>query len=66
MSLPRFVLVATALFLHLCLPVHAALNTLGGTGGQARKPNFSTPEQLQEDINASPCKGNSERLKAFG
>lgn len=32
------------------------------SGGQARKSAFSTPEQLQEDIKAVPCKGNSERL----
>jgi hypothetical protein len=29
---------------------------------QARKVTFSTPEQMQEDIKAVPCKSNSERL----
>jgi hypothetical protein len=28
----------------------------------ARKSPFSTPEQMQEDIKAVPCKGNPERL----
>jgi hypothetical protein len=32
------------------------------SAGQARKSRFSTPEQMQEDITAVPCKGNSERL----
>ena len=32
--------------------------------GQAPKPNLSTVEQIKEDIDAVPCKGNSERLKA--
>jgi Zn-dependent M28 family amino/carboxypeptidase len=29
---------------------------------QNRKAAFSTPEQMQEDIKAVPCKGNTERL----
>lgn len=33
-------------------------------GGQARKVTFSTPEQMQEDLKAVPCKSNSERLAA--
>lgn len=33
------------------------------TGGQARKATFSTPEQMQEDIKAVPCKSNAERLE---
>ena len=32
------------------------------TGQQQRKATFSTPEQIQEDIKAVPCKGNTERL----
>ncbi len=34
------------------------------TNSQSPKPVFSTPEQLKEEIDAVPCKGNSERLKA--
>ncbi|HEX8422417.1 MAG TPA: M20/M25/M40 family metallo-hydrolase, partial [Pyrinomonadaceae bacterium] len=33
-------------------------------GVQARKVTFSTPEQMQEDIKAVPCKSNAERLAA--
>ena len=31
-------------------------------GAQTRKATFSTPEQMQEDIKAVPCKSNTERL----
>lgn len=44
---------------------HAFRQTQSGqtqSGGQARKSRFSTPEQMQEDITAVPCKSNSERL----
>lgn len=63
MCLPRFVIIATILFLHVSLSGLAAHNFQGPASGQARKPGFSTPEQLLEDINAVPCKGNSERLR---
>lgn len=56
----------------LLAPLVAPLITRGGarqaqTGGQPqpqqqRKVAFSTPEQIQEDIKAVPCRGNEERL----
>jgi len=64
MRLLRFTLIATILLLHIPLTIQATLNPQGQTAGQAHKPNISTPEQIQEDINGVPCKGNSERLKA--
>ncbi len=61
MILSRAVLVAAALTLLSCPPARATAQT---AGGQTGKPDFSTQTQLQEDIAAAPCKGNSERLKA--
>lgn len=63
----RLSLIATISFL-LVLPATTgagAFQTQSGqaqSGGTARKSAFSTPEQMQEDIKAVPCKGNSERL----
>ncbi len=63
MSLNRLILVATFLILHT--PSSApALRFQGQTDVQARKPGFSTPEQIKEDIDGVPCKSNSDRLKA--
>jgi Zn-dependent M28 family amino/carboxypeptidase len=63
----RLSLIATISFL-LALPATPgarAFQTQPGQsqpGGQARKSAFSTPEQMEEDIKAVPCKSNSERL----
>lgn len=67
----RFLLVAALLFLLATPATRGALRASQaqsgaqpGTpqGAQPRKAPFSTPEQMQEDINAVPCKGNTERL----
>lgn len=62
--MPRLMLVATILILHGLSTSGIGLSLQEPTDRPARKPNFSTPEEIKEDIDAVPCKGNSERLKA--
>ena len=64
MKLPRLMFIATILILHISLAAQPALHLQAQADGQARKPIFSTPDQIKEDIKAAPCKGNPERLKA--
>lgn len=59
----RFIIISLILILQITLTTLAALNFQQPVN-QARKPDFSTPEQMQEDIKLVPCKGNSERLRA--
>jgi hypothetical protein len=58
----RLSLIATISFLLVLPATPGARAFQTQPGGQARKSAFSTPEQMQEDIKAVPCKGNSERL----
>lgn len=69
MILRRFFLIS--LILLLCAPpaawsaqqaTQAQPGTPAGAPQQPRKSPFSTPEQMQEDIQAVPCKSNPERL----
>ncbi|HYO98702.1 MAG TPA: M20/M25/M40 family metallo-hydrolase [Pyrinomonadaceae bacterium] len=61
MLLRRLLLIA-AICCALASPAtRGALQTQAG-GGQRKAP-FSTPDQIQEDIKAVPCKGNPERLE---
>lgn len=60
----RLLLIAAISFLLAPLATSGARGFQAQSGGQARKATFSTPEQIQEDIKAVPCKSNSERLKA--
>jgi hypothetical protein len=60
--MPRLMLVVTILILHSLSTPQFGLKLQEPT--DRRKPSFSTPEQIKEDIDAVPCKGNSERLKA--
>lgn len=63
MSLKCLTLVAAIIILHS--PSTApALKFLEQTDSQTRKPGFSTPEQIKEDIDGVPCKSNSDRLQA--
>lgn len=55
---------AVILVLQISLTVQSTVNLQAQAEGQASKPNFSTPEQIKEDVDAVPCKGNPERLKA--
>ncbi len=64
MHMPRLMLVVTILILRSLSTPQFGLNLQESTDRQPRKPSFSTPEQIKEDIDAVPCKGNSERLKA--
>ena len=68
MNTPRLALALVALLLLPHTPAavaqQAAPSTQGQPGGQSRGPVFSTQEQIQEDLKAVPCKGNSDRLKA--
>lgn len=62
MNLKVFIIIAASI-----LHFHASASVLKfqeQAAGQTRKPGFSTPAQIQEDIEAVPCKGNSDRLKA--
>jgi hypothetical protein len=62
MRLPRLLLIASISFLLVPPPTRGALQTQAQTGAQTRKAAFSTPELIEEDIKAVPCKGNTERL----
>lgn len=63
MSLKCLILLAAIIILHS--PSKApALRFLEQTDSQARKPAFSTPEQIKEDIDEVPCKSNRDRLQA--
>lgn len=63
MSLNRFILVAAILILFTSSTA-PALGIQEKPEGQGRKPGFSTPEQIKEDIDEVPCKSNADRLKA--
>ncbi|HEV2800569.1 MAG TPA: M20/M25/M40 family metallo-hydrolase [Pyrinomonadaceae bacterium] len=56
----RLFIIATLLLLP------AAMHSTGASqtqpGAPARKATFSTPEQMEEDIKAVPCRSNAERL----
>ncbi len=62
--MPGFMLIITILILHILSTPQFGLDLQEQSDRQARRPNFSTPEQIKEDIDAVPCKGNSERLQA--
>lgn len=65
MNSPCFKRATPVLILLISLNAATASNLRAQTEGQARPtPAFSKPEQIKEDINAVPCKGNTERLKA--
>jgi len=44
--------IATILILHISLAAQPAVHLQAQADGQARKPNFSTPDQIKEDIKA--------------
>lgn len=58
----RLLLIAAILFLLAPPATQGARAFQAQPGGPARKATFSTPEQIQEDIQAVPCKSNAERL----
>lgn len=67
MNTPRLALALVALLLALhtpAAPQQPAPSPQGQATGPARRPVFSTQEQIQEDLGAVPCKSNDERLKA--
>ena len=59
----RLLLVAALIFLLVPPAARGARREFQAQpGAPARKVTFSTPEQMQEDLKAVPCKSNSERL----
>ena len=60
----RLLIIAALCLASTPLPASSRLTRDGRSANQTPKPVFSTPEQLQADIEAVPCKSNAERLKA--
>jgi hypothetical protein len=58
----RLLLIASISFLLVPSATRGARPSRQQPGAQPRKATFSTPEQMQEDIKAVPCKSNTERL----
>lgn len=62
MIFPRLLLIAAISLLLAPDATQGARRVQTQAGVQPRKATFSTPEQMQEDIKAVPCKSNAERL----
>ena len=58
----RLLIMASLLFLLVAPATRGTCAVQGQPAGQAGKATFSTPEQIEEDIKAVPCKSNAERL----
>ena len=58
----RLLIMASLLFLLAAPATRGTRAVQGQPAGQAGKATFSTPEQIEEDIKAVPCKSNAERL----
>jgi hypothetical protein len=58
----RLLIMASLLFLLAAPATRGTSAFQGQPAGQTRKTTFSTPEQIEEDIKAVPCKSNAERL----
>ena len=58
----RLLIMASLLFLLAAPATRGTRAFQGSPAGQTQKATFSTPEQIEEDIKAVPCKSNAERL----
>lgn len=62
MSLVRLALIASISLLFAPAATRSAHAQQAQPAAPARKAAFSTPEQMEEDVKAVPCKSNAERL----